>query len=764
MARGRSLGAKLVFFSALLTVAALCLAFLFLSLSIRGHTKSLLADTLSHRQRTIVNLQVEGLEQLLRISALMTDSPTLRAAMETYRDESQNSPDARPDLLETIQTEVDRVAAGLGRDLFVVTDRLGGILASSGAPESRIGSGAEFAGNRVIRRALERDAPVSEQNFSVMDLGGRHFRVGSVPIVLQGFVIGTLTIGDRIDRRFVERLRENFDCDFVVLAGGRVVGSTLGARVGNGELGRLSGTIADGAEAPRVARLGGADYVTAGLSLGTDDRGHDVELYLLNSLTSALGDWSRSVVLLVAVWGLFAVALAAAAAWRMSRSVLRPLESFVAFMRSVAASGDHARRFDGGAACVEVESLNDTYNQLMDSLLEHERRLRQRAKDDLDRLERLKESEKLASLGRMLSGAAHEINNPLTGVCGNIELLLRDGGLDGRLRGRLERIYREGQRIVALVRNLLKISHRDSGERAPVDVHQVLRETAEVRRHDFTCAGMALDLELAAEPIRVLGSELELHQVFLNIINNAFDAMQETGGRGRLVVRTEASGEHVLLTFADNGPGMKHPQQVFEHFYTTKGIGKGTGLGLSICHTIVQQHGGKISAENGAEGGARFVVSLPRAPRDAAPYAEETTAVPPLQPEPMALAASVLIVDDEPTIVDLQKEILTALGAAVVGVASGDEAIAALQRTPFDIVVTDLKMPGPVSGQELYRWVESHMPEAAGGFVFVTGDTAGAENRDFIERTGARFLAKPFSMQDYVRTLRELHEIRSSTR
>jgi signal transduction histidine kinase len=751
-----------VFFSALLIVIAICLAFFLLSASIRSHTKSLLAATLAQRQRAIVSYQAEGLEQLLRTSALMTDSPTLRAAMETYRDEAGRSPHARPDLLETIQTEVDRIAAALGRDLFVVTDDLGNILAWNGGPGAWIRAGEGFSSHPTIRRALERDLPVPEHSSAVMDLGGELFRVSSVPILLRGFVIGSLTVGERIDHHFVQRLQANFDCDVVVLSGGRVVGSTLRTAPAPADLRELVRAVPHDASTPQLTELVGAEYVAVGMSLGSDAAGRDVQLYLLNSLTAVFGQWSRSVVLLVVAWGLVAVALAGFAAWRMARSVLRPLEDFVGFMRSVAHRGDLGRRFIGAAACLEVETLNDTYNQLMDSLLDHERRLRERAREDLDRLERLKESEKLAALGRMLSGAAHEINNPLTGVLGNIELLLGQEGLQPATRSRLERVRQEGRRVVALVRNLLKASHRDSGERTPVDVHQVLREAADVRRHDFTGAGMSLDLALWREPIRVLGSELELHQVFLNIINNAFDALREASGERRLVARTEIADGHAVVTFSDSGPGMKDPGKVFEHFYTTKGIGKGTGLGLSICHTIVQQHGGRIAAENIEGGGARFLVTLPLAAAQAGSVQAVPVGVAPPPPTDDAdhrpLRASVLIVDDEPTIVDLQLEILTALEAEAVGVASGDEAIEILGRRTFDIVVTDMRMPGSVSGKELHRWVQSNRPEAASHFVFVTGDTSGEETDDYARRTGVRLLAKPFSMQEYIRTLRELHE------
>jgi len=758
--RSPSLGAKLVAFSVLLTAVAVCLSFLLLSVEIRRHTKSLLAATLAQHQRTVLSLQQKGLEELVRTSTLMTDSPTLRAAMETYRTETSGGSHARPDLLATIQNEVNKIATGLGRDLLVVTDANGTVLAASGTSAGAPGTGEAFGGHRSVRRALDQDAPVGEANFAALDLGGAYFQVGSVPIVLQGFVIGTLTLGDRIDQGLVARLRGSFAGDFVVAAEGRVLASTLAEPLALASIPSVP-TAGDGAE-PLVVRVGDEDFVAAAMAIGSDDAARPVTLVLLHSLTRAVDPTNRFLLLLIAGCGAVAMLLAGGAAWWMSRSLLRPLESFVGFMRSVAESGNHQQRFPRTTGCIEVATLNDAYDHLMDSLQAHEERLRKAARDEVDRVTRLKESEKLAALGRMLSGAAHEINNPLTGVVGNVELLLRREGLDPAVRERLERVRREGQRVVGLVRRLLRVSHRETGAKARVDVHEVLRESADVRRHDFVASGIALELDLCRSEARVLGSALELQQVFLNIVNNAYDALLEAPAPRKLAIRTDVADGRLTVTFADNGPGMPDPKQVFDHFYTTKEVGKGTGLGLTICYSIVQEHGGRISAENGPSGGARFLVDLPLfVEAQAAHEAEPAAALAPAEERAEPLPASILIVDDEPTIVELQKEILESLGAAVVGVASGSEAITVLEKRAFDLIVTDLKMPGGVSGQDLYLWVASRKPAATRGFVFVTGDTAGEMNRDFIEASGARCLLKPFSMTDYVRTLRETyHEIR----
>jgi len=752
--RSASLSTKLILFSALLTALAVGVAFLALSLELRKQTRRLLADTLAQHQKMLLEVQRRGLEQLLRASTLMSDSPTLRAAMETYRSETSQRAGPRADLLATIQTEAEKIAGGLGRDLLIVTDRDGRVLAIGGRPEDRPGVGEDLSTRSIVRHALEQDAPVGTGNFSVLRIRGRYFQIGCVPIVLQGFIIGTLTLGDRIDQGFVEHLRRSFDSQIVVTGGEGVLGSTLegtpwpvGVAAAPGQAG---GVTPDDA---RVVSIAGDEYVTAPLTLGLDEDGRPVTLHLLHSLTLALDEASRSLLKTLVAYGSLVVMIAGLCASVVARSVLRPVESFVKFMRSAADSGDRSRRFDASDAGAEVRLLSDTFSGLMDSLRRHEDRLLTTAREDLVRLERLKESEKLAALGRLLSGAAHEINNPLTGVVGNIEMLLARPGLAPDLEEKLETIRREGQRIVALVRNLLKVAHRDSGQRAIVDLNQVIRDTAALRRHDFERAGMRIILDLAPQPLRLPASELELQQVFLNIINNAYDVLKTTQGRPALTVRTSAVDDEATVVFTDNGPGIEDPTQVFEHFYTTKPVGQGTGLGLSISQAIVQSHGGRIAAENSPEGGARFTVVLPRAGSAAVEPAPARPATETIPAKHRLLPVSVLVVDDEPVVLELQMAILGSLGAKAVGARSGDEAIALLRTRDFDLIVSDLLMPGDVSGKDLYTWVGAHRRSGTRGFLFVTGDTVG--EAAFLQQVTSRCVLKPFTMEEYVSALRE---------
>jgi signal transduction histidine kinase/ActR/RegA family two-component response regulator len=593
-------------------------------------------------------------------------------------------------------------------------------------------AGEDFSGHPVVARVLDPGKAAPETGVSLLTLRGEPYRVGSVPIVLRGFLIGTLTVGDRLDETFVEKLARTFDCDVAILSGGNVAASTI-----------------PGLRGPWRGAGGDAEYVVATVPFGSDGRGHTVELLLLNSLTAALGSSGRSLAEALVACGAIAIALGGIAAWGMSRTVVRPLDRFVAFVARVAATGEREERFPRPTGAVEVDALSETFDRLQDSLAAHERRLRDMQREELERLDRLKESEKLAALGRMLSGAAHEINNPLTGVIGNVEMALRAPGISGDIRDRLLRIEKDGRRVSALVKNLLKISHRDTGARGAVDLYAVLRDAVEVRRHDFATAGMTLTLQLDGGRGVVHGSELELEQVFLNIVNNAFDALQG-GSAAALTIRTRLEGDRIVVVFEDNGPGLTQPAQIFDPFFTTKPVGKGTGLGLSICHSIVEGHGGRIAADNVAGGGARFTLTFPAFDGEVASKAEEEAPKDAGRP----FQASVLVVDDEPSIVELQTDLLASLGAAVESVATGAEAIERLRERAFDLIVSDLKMPGGVSGEDLFRWVAENRPDAAGRFLFVTGDTAGGAWRE-TEGAGARVLAKPFSMDEYLSAVRE---------
>ncbi|HEX6879451.1 MAG TPA: PAS domain S-box protein, partial [Terriglobales bacterium] len=225
---------------------------------------------------------------------------------------------------------------------------------------------------------------------------------------------------------------------------------------------------------------------------------------------------------------------------------------------------------------------------------------------------KLMHTEKMAAVGQLVSGVAHEVNNPLTAILGFADLLSDQEGMPEDARRDLQVIIQEAQRTKQIVQNLLSFARQMPAQRQPVQLNAILRRTLQLRAYDFANHGIKLHEELH-EPIPdVVGDPHQLQQVFLNILNNAYDAVRDTGRPGTVEVRSYVREGNVEVTFADTGTGIVAPERIFDPFYTTKEVGKGTGLGLSICYGIVREHGGDIIASNRTDKtGAMFAVRLP---------------------------------------------------------------------------------------------------------------------------------------------------------
>jgi two-component system NtrC family sensor kinase len=256
---------------------------------------------------------------------------------------------------------------------------------------------------------------------------------------------------------------------------------------------------------------------------------------------------------------------------------------------------------------------------LRHELVDRERlRLLRASQESIDNLKRLQmqfvQSEKLASIGQLVGGAAHEINNPLTAILGYSELLADDPSIGEKPRSLAEKIREQARRTKTLVNNLLSFARQvPSEQRSPLDINAIVSTSAQFRRFDLRGKNIRIEVQTGIGIPEVRADMNQLLQVFTNIINNAVYAMQEAGG-GTLSVRTMFEKGNVVILFSDTGPGMRDPRLVFDPFYTTKPVGKGTGLGLSICYGLIQDQGGQISCYNRPEGGATFRIDLPAAP------------------------------------------------------------------------------------------------------------------------------------------------------
>jgi PAS domain S-box-containing protein len=360
--------------------------------------------------------------------------------------------------------------------------------------------------------------------------------------------------------------------------------------------------------------------------------------------------------------------------------------------------------------------------------------------------EQLLQSEKMAAVGQLISGVAHELNNPLTAILGYSQLLKSEDCVQPRGVDYLEKLYKQAQRTHHIVQNLLSFARQHKPQRTPVQLNQILAETLALREYDMKLNNIVVHREFDPNMPATPGDFHQLEQVFLNILNNAVDAIRDKGGPGELWIRTEVVGERLQVEFTDNGPGVTNSHRIFDPFYTTKPVGKGTGLGLSICYGIVKEHGGDIHVRNSPPHGATFVITLPWLP---VPAAAATRAVPSLAP----FSGTVLLVESEESVLQVEREVLAAAGGTMRIARSTGEAIDILQREGIDAIVADLDMTHGPAGTDLCGWIDVHRPELAGRIVFTTSQPIDQLPDQFL-RSGSVVLRKPFPLEKLSELLR----------
>ena len=221
-------------------------------------------------------------------------------------------------------------------------------------------------------------------------------------------------------------------------------------------------------------------------------------------------------------------------------------------------------------------------------------------------------SMRLAAIGELAAGVAHEINNPLTGVLGFSERLLRKS-TDEEIRLDLERIHNEAQRMVKVMDNLRTFTRRRESEKQYSDINDILHETLELRAYELKTGNIEVVTDFTPSLPEIEVDSQQIQEVFLNIILNAEQVMTEAHAGGKLTIKTKKIKNHVRISFADDGPGIlaEHLDKLFDPFFTTRGEKGGTGLGLSVCHGIVAGHGGRLYARSKPGEGATFFVELP---------------------------------------------------------------------------------------------------------------------------------------------------------
>ncbi len=362
--------------------------------------------------------------------------------------------------------------------------------------------------------------------------------------------------------------------------------------------------------------------------------------------------------------------------------------------------------------------------------------------------EQLLQSEKLAALGELTSGVAHELNNPLATVVGYAELLDLDKNLPEGVRRKVNTIHQEATRASHIVQNLLAYARRSSPEKTFVSVNDVVGAAVEMRRYQLHADNVRITTDYADNAPLIWGDDLQLQQVFLNIINNAVQAVQSWRGSGEIRLSTQAStiggAPAARVIIEDNGPGIapEHLRRVFDPFFTTKPTGEGTGLGMSIALRVISNHEGLIWAESRLGHGARFIVELPGA-AGIEEVAAHTERAPLLPMSEIGSGRRVLVIDDEEPVVTLISEILALDGHQATPAFNGAEAIALLSAGDYDLILSDVRMPA-VGGPTFFEILQTTRPDLLPKVIFVTGDTMSQSTQDFLQRAGRPVLPKPF--------------------
>jgi two-component system NtrC family sensor kinase len=420
------------------------------------------------------------------------------------------------------------------------------------------------------------------------------------------------------------------------------------------------------------------------------------------------------------------------------------------------------RHADGAWRWLEANGTNQIGNTAVNGIVINARDI-SNAKEAEAEIARQRENvhqrEKLAAMGSLLAGVAHELNNPLSIVVGRATMLQEEAADEGT-RTVADKIRAAAERCARIVRTFLAMARQRKPERSAVTINTVLSDCLEILGYSLRTAGVTVEKRLADDLPAISGHADQLHQVFLNLIVNAQQAMESQALPRRLLVASDRRGDNLRILIADNGPGIAPAirSRIFDPYFTTKPPGGGTGVGLAVSLGIVESHEGSLTVDCPPEGGAVFQILLPIRVAD---EPAEGRPVAPAKPQGFT-APRFLIVDDEPEVGALLADILRREASIIDIAASGQGALELLNEREYDAIVTDLRMP-EMDGPELYRRIERRWPQRARRVIFITGDALSPTVQTFLAGTGQPFLEKPFvpaDVREIVRGIRTVAAVR----
>jgi signal transduction histidine kinase/ActR/RegA family two-component response regulator len=773
-ARRSSLGVKLGALGAVVTAAVVIGAFWALSVEIRTSTRDLLASQLARNQKTLQQLHARDASQLLFAASLVKQTPSFQYSLSIYKVEKYSTGKARVDLLNTVQDELRNRLRSVSADMALVTDDSGRVFASASGRGAPLERGTSLMTSPAVRHVLDPEAPSDSGALAVLQTSAGQMEIAAYPLVQDGFTLGALVLGRRLDSAFVAGARAASDAEVLLTMGRAVVSASAPGLGGTDVVAALEPHAADSTAA--TVPLLGEQYVAAAVPLGQTQNGEPVRLWMLQPLTKRVAALTAPLRRQFLLYGAIAVLLAGIGSAMVASTVLKPFKRFVQHMRSgAAAETQEGGGFDAQDEALEVRTLNESFNQLMDSLAGKRHQLEQRTAelaganvvltDEIServRIEQelresqaqLRQSQKLEAIGTLAGGIAHDFNNLITVISGYTQLALMRADKTSPEADDLRQVVDASDRAANLTHQLLAFSRKQVLQPTVLDLGDVVNGIAPMLRRII---GEHIDLRIETPEAlaRVRADRGQFEQVLLNLAVNARDAMP-TGGV--LTIATMNVGDAdaardaeraraIELVVTDTGTGMTDEVQerIFEPFFTTKEMGKGTGLGLSTVYGIVSQSGGVVRVESALNRGTAFTITLPsvEAIGSVDVITEDDTPVP-------GGNETLLIVEDAEDVRILARRTLAERGYEVFVARNAAEAMEISRAKRIDLLLTDIVMP-QTSGPQL---VAQYLALRPAPVVIYMSGYADEALTQFELDASVVFLRKPFTPATLARTVR----------
>lgn len=475
----------------------------------------------------------------------------------------------------------------------------------------------------------------------------------------------------------------------------------------------------------------------------------------LQNATKEVSFYTRGLGMILLALGIFPIIVMLWFSHAHGEHIWKPLEALHAMVLSVREGnldvhGDVPATVELGSVTSAFLTMAAELREMRDSL---EEKVRTRANQLEAANKDLLRAAKLASLGQLVSGIAHEINNPLTSILGFSEIASSQSNLPAPLRRQIQTIHDEALRLKHLVANLSQLGRRTPQQLHRIDLRTVPDRLLELRSYQLAANNISISYDRPSKAIWIMGDRDALLQLMLQLVINAEQAIRQTGKKSEIRISCGANDNYALLSVADTGCGMdaETREGIFDPFFTADSSHSATGLGLSISHAIVEQHGGEISVESQPGRGTTLQIQLPLAlVKDASPTPvpdAQTAALMPFETDPSQVISRqrYLVIDDEPEILNLVREALGKTGAEVVTIQDPTKIASELGRGDFDGVLCDLKMPGQ-DGLSILRMLREQYPALARRFLLMTGNLADAD-KAASDLQGVPILPKPFGLQ-----------------